>query len=566
MILDLNSLSNNQLELLNKLSIKIKDDYNLLIEEIFSKSNKKIGWVVNSLLSRNPYLSDLFINILYVLFIKEILDKNKNIVRIILIDDSIYKTLLRYLEDNEIDVEVTYNKKTTKGTYRTSKAFIKNLYYSFLLFFNKKIHSREKKTLNNEIRLIDIFWDKNMFDNDSYNDKYYGRLFDFFTKKETQSIYYLPHIVDINKLSFFRAKSKSMNINVIFKHDFLKISDYLFAFLMPFQLKFNKKIKFKGIHIENLLIRDFRNNMFNKSSFYGLLNYRFVMRLKNNFPSNIKLFVNWFENQVIDKGLNKGFHDYFKDLSTKGFQGFVVSLDYNSYLCPTKLEMYQGVLPKKIYTCGMGLESGLKRFNKDLNIKTISALRFEHLWKRQSTIEAKDKPENNILVILPFVYYESIKIINKIFEISRDYRLKNLMFRLKLHPDLNKEKLLSLIEPLPKNIKFENRNLHDSFKKTTLIIGNTSSACVEALAFGIPAIIIGNRVGLTQNPIPLTIDQFLWRQVFGSEELLEAIIHFIFIKKTEHVKLNKYGDNIKLEYFEPINKNTLRDFLDFDLK
>lgn len=566
MILDLNSLSNNQLELLNKLSIKIKDDYNLLIEEIYSKSNKKIGWVVNSLLSRNPYLSDLFINILYVLFIKEMLDKNKNIVRVILIDDSIYKTLLRYLEDNEIDIEVIYKKKINKGIYRISKSFINNIFYIFLFLFDKKIRSRDKKTFNNDIRLIDVFWDKKMFDNDNYNDKYYGRLLDFFTKKERQSIYYLPHIVEVNKLSFFRRKSKLMDINVIFKHDYLKISDYLFALIMPFRLKFDKKIKFKGINIENLLVRDFRNNIFNTSSFYGLLNYRFVMRLKNHFPSNIKLFVNWFENQVIDRGLNKGFNEYFEDLNTKGLQGFVVSLDYNSYLCPTKLEMKQGVLPKKIYTCGKGLESSLKRFNEDLNIKTISALRFEHLWKRQSTIDAKDKAENNILVILPFVYYESIKIITKIFEISRDYRLKNLMFRLKLHPDLNKAKLLSLIDPLPENIEFENRNIHDSFSRTILIVGNTSSACVEALAFGIPAIILGDRVGLTQNPIPLAIDKLIWRQVFGSEELLDAIIHFIFIKKTERVKLNKHSDNIKLNYFEPMSKDTIREFLDFDLK
>tara|TARA_B110000003_G_scaffold262752_1_gene285730 strand:- start:9070 stop:10770 length:1701 start_codon:yes stop_codon:yes gene_type:complete len=566
MILDLNSLSNNQLELLNKLSIKIKDDYNLLIEEIYSKSNKKIGWVVNSLLSRNPYLSDLFINILYLLFIKEILEKNKNIVRVILIDDSIYKTLLRYLQDNEIDVEVIFNKKINESIYRISKSFVNNVFYSFLFFFNKKIHSRDKKTLNNEIRLIDIFWDKKMFDNHNYNDKYYGQLLDFFTKKERQSIYHLPHIVEVKKLSFFRRKSKLMDINVIFKHDYLKISDYLFALIMPFRLKFDKKIKFKGINIENLLVRDFRNNIFNTSSFYGLLNYRFVMRLKNHFPSNIKLFVNWFENQVIDRGLNKGFNDYFEDLNTKGFQGFVVSLDYNSYLCPTKLEMKQGVLPKEIYTCGKGLETSLKRFNKDLNIKTISALRFEHLWNRQSTKMVKVEPENNILVILPFVYHESIKIIIKIFEISTDYRIKDLKFRLKLHPDLNKEKLLSLIDPLPENIEFENRNIHDSFRRTILIVGNTSSACVEALAFGIPAIILGDRVGLTQNPIPLAIDKLIWRQVFGSEELLDAIIHFIYIKKTEHVKLNKYSDNIKLNYFEPMSKDTIRGFLDFDLR
>ena len=403
-----------------------------------------------------------------------------------------------------------------------------------------------------------------MFVNNGFKDKYYGRLLDFFTKKEKESIYYLPHIVEVDKLSFFRSKSKIKGINVIFKHDYLKISDYFFALTMPFRLKFDENISFKGINIQDLLIKDFKDNLFNSSSFYGLLNYRFVMRLKNYFPTNIELFINWFENQLIDRGLNKGFNDYFINLDTKGYQGFIVSLDYNTFLCPTKLEMSLGVLPSEIYACGRGLKNSLKRFNENLIVNSAPAFRFEHLWNNKSNLRTDSELENSVLVILPFIYSESVKIINKIHEIINDKRLKNLKYLLKLHPDLNKDELLSLIDPLPKNIKFEDRGIQDSLKDSILIIGNTSTACNEAIALGIPAIILGDSIGLTQNPIPLMTDKILWKLVFGKKELLSAIIYFISINKSDKEKFINSSLHIKLNYFEPLSHNSAREFLNFN--
>ena len=564
MTLDLNSLSKEQLELLNKVSVNIMDDYNLLIEEIYAKSNKKIGWLVNSLLSRNPYMSDLFINMLNVVFVKEVVEKNREINHVILTDDTLYHTLNEFFERNNIKVEVSYSKKSTSYYGKGFKGLVKNIYYSFILLADKLVHGSNCNIEGNNIRLIDIFWDASMFDDDTYSDKYYGRLWDFFSSSEQKLLYHLPHVVKIKELAFLRTRSKAMGLNVIFKHDYLKVADFVYALAMPFRLKFDGNLEFRGINVERIINRDFISNIFNTSSFYGLLNYRFVMRLKRQFPGNIKLFVSWFENQVIDRGLNKGFNDYYKDVDTKGYQGFVVSHDFNAYLCPTRLEMQQGLLPKSIYLCGTSLENSVRRFNKDLHVKTIAAFRFEHLWKSERNVSIGLYPQKTILVILPFVYYESVKIIHRIIEIVSKKAMNNLIFHLKLHPDLNKDKLLSRVNPLPDNMVFESRGINESFSNATLVIGNTSSACVEALAYGIPVIILGDRYGLTQNPIPFETDSFMWRLVFSSTDLSEAVLHFIDKQKTEQRKLLEAGDRIKQNCFEPLNRDSIRAFLAFE--
>ena len=55
--IDLNNLSVNQIKLLNNISQDIIHDYNYFVEKIYEETDGSIFWVVNSVLSRNNYLS-----------------------------------------------------------------------------------------------------------------------------------------------------------------------------------------------------------------------------------------------------------------------------------------------------------------------------------------------------------------------------------------------------------------------------------------------------------------------------------------------------------------------------
>ena len=64
-ILDLNNLSIEHNKLLNDISVEIKSDYHALINLIYSKADNNIYWYVNSLLSRNNFVSEVFLNLCY---------------------------------------------------------------------------------------------------------------------------------------------------------------------------------------------------------------------------------------------------------------------------------------------------------------------------------------------------------------------------------------------------------------------------------------------------------------------------------------------------------------------
>ena len=59
MIVDLNNLSLEDGKLFNDISIEIKEDFHNLLEDLYKDVDYKIDWLVNSLFSRNNYLSNI---------------------------------------------------------------------------------------------------------------------------------------------------------------------------------------------------------------------------------------------------------------------------------------------------------------------------------------------------------------------------------------------------------------------------------------------------------------------------------------------------------------------------
>ena len=74
--LDLNNLTIESSELLNQIYISIKDEYLEMINNIYDEIDESIDWLVNSVLSRNNHLSNILLDICYVLLVKELTIKS----------------------------------------------------------------------------------------------------------------------------------------------------------------------------------------------------------------------------------------------------------------------------------------------------------------------------------------------------------------------------------------------------------------------------------------------------------------------------------------------------------
>lgn len=560
-ILDISNLSLENIKILNSISNNIKKDFNALTEELLNSTDKSIHWLVNSTTSRNPYWSNIYLNICYLVLIKQLLKENRPIEKVIVPNSELKKVLVDYLKRKKINIEVISNqslKKNIKNKTRPLYNFMGNIYRFILMWMSRDKRRKESIPTDHKITLIDIFFLSSMFKNGKYSDRYYTGLLEYLTDDEKKRIYFVPLIlVKTGFKKIIRIAEKSSD-NFLFKEDYLKLSDYFFALVSPFRtrrINFNK-FKFKDFNIGPVLQSDFRYHIF--SNAFSILNYRFFRRLKES-KVKLKLVVDWFENQPIDHGFNKGIKDFYPETYSIGYQGYIISTDFNFYIQPTKYETNNGIIPDAIAVVGNGLKKQIKRFDSTLNVITAPAFRFKSVWDLVEAHKTNDK--KIVLVVLPIAMKESSEILKLSTNAVKMGKYDDIKFQIKSHPVLDINKLKSKFGNLPNNFEFIKGNFKDCVTKAKIMIGNTSSTCLETLAIGIPVIIIGSQSGLTQNPIPENVNKDIWRICYSPEELSDAISHFLNISNEERNILKKIGEEIRAMYFEPVTRESVRKFL-----
>lgn len=94
-ILDLSNLSLKNIKILNNISNNIKRDFNALTEELLNSTDKSIYWLINSTTSRNPYWSNIYVNICYLVLIKQLLKENSLVGKIIVLNSELKEDCLK---------------------------------------------------------------------------------------------------------------------------------------------------------------------------------------------------------------------------------------------------------------------------------------------------------------------------------------------------------------------------------------------------------------------------------------------------------------------------------------
>jgi CDP-glycerol glycerophosphotransferase (TagB/SpsB family) len=97
---------------------------------------------------------------------------------------------------------------------------------------------------------------------------------------------------------------------------------------------------------------------------------------------------------------------------------------------------------------------------------------------------------------------------------------------------------------------------------TNLLITEASSTCLEAMACGIPVIMMENEEGLTYDPIPNRVSEKLYRKVRTQDHLIQALKYFIKLTP-ENIKQQQIDcEMVRKDYFEPMTKEGVDRFLD----
>ena len=304
------------------------------------------------------------------------------------------------------------------------------------------------------------------------------------------------------------------------------------------------------------MIDEFKRTRFSISSFHGILNYLFVERLKEQ-EIKIDLLIDWNENQPIDKGLIKGMRDYYPNTYIKGYQGYIISTDYNFYIQPTDYEINVGVIPNEICVVGKGLEKRIKKFSNKIDVTTAPAFRFNSVYQN---FERKDF-NRRILVALSTDPKENF---DQLSLLSNALKLLNKEFNIlvKPHPSCNISKLIKKLGGLwISEFNVVDGEFNKIVSNVDMLVGSASSSLVETVSRGIPVIVICKQNGFTINSIPTAVSHEIWRLVETVKELAESIKYFSNLPVSERKKFKELGEGIKKDYFEPVTKETVKKFL-----
>lgn len=546
----------------NQIAVNLHKPFTDLIDSISRQHAKSLDWWVSSPASRNTFVSPLFHYCCCIALLQELIGEKEPVSEIITDSRAFKKILREYLAGQGVNARVTLAGLPVK---QRLKELIRPIYTIFglpmkhlILFFAAKLTRSLRKPLPSEpLTLIDTF-----IYTSTTEDRHYSGIMNVLTEGERKTIYFVPFFHKPNNMIILFRKLRTDKNNFLLKEDFLKISDYLVGWKHFGHIR-RKKISpcfFSGIGISSLVREELQCFKSFSSAYASLLNYSFVKRLKQA-GVGIRLVIDWFEGQVIDKGWNAGFNKFYPNTPSIGYQGFITT---THYLCmyPTTIEKRSNVIPKEVAVIGKGLISSAKKFCPDLNVSVAPAFRFQGVWKGR-----KYFPEEHIftiMVALPVMLDVGDEIL-KLLERSLEKKVfVGVRFWVKQHPDNTPETIKKQFgNSWPEQFEFVEGNFNDCVERSNLLISTGSSSCMHALAKGMPVIIIGSQSGLTHNPIPPAIEEDLWRLCYDANGLSNAIDFYMNQNEQMLSRHEMIGEEIRKEYFEPVTREAVRSFLKF---
>ena len=560
-ILRLDRLNINQTKLLNEISFEVRKAFDDYITRISLQHTGNLDWLVSAPASRDLYLSDLYRNFCDLYLIKRLLACGEN-YDLIIVKSFAFKTVLKkYFKQHKYKIRIICRTGILKSIFITVKRFISLLIHTLIRCFIVGKKTFQFK-ITEKIILLDCFILKSSIKANKYYDRYYPGLLDFLDNEERKKFYYLPeYALDFYDSIITFRKIRKLDGNYLIKDDFLKFNDYLYALFYLFRVTHIKiaKSHIDEFELQPLVKYELKYQSVSMSSYNALLNYRFAKRLRERNVEVQKL-INWNENQVVDKGLVFGFHKFYPHVKILGYRGYTIS-DHYIHVFPTSFEKSNGVVPDTIAVTGKALIEPLKELCSDLRVVSAPAFRFSHLWQER---KRKPDPEHfTVLIALPLSLKGSCHILKLVTRVLNNFDEKMIFF-VKSHPVNTQQGIQKLLgKTWPGKFQFVSGDFYSVVECSNLVISNNSCVCVETIAKGIPVIVIAPESDFAKNPIPMGIDEKMWKIVYTEPELLEAIFHFrAELENTETPYVyKKISEEIRDKYFEPVTQETMRHFL-----
>jgi len=563
------TLSKYHSKQLNDISRDVRHLYNSFVDKLLENNGSDICVWVSRSTCRNTITSNAFETFCKLLFLKKLIQENSDIEAVKVSHYPEYSILRNYFDENSIDIKILCDDKKDPGAAKqlVSVCYTFSRSVVFLLFsFLGAFFSGPRGGIRTDepVTLIETFVSPSVIKGQTFTDRYFPGLFEYLEASEVSGFYFIPTITGFRNLMDFIRLYRTLRSNhqrFLIREDFLKLSDYLFA-LRRCLLKLPRLGKpwyFEGFNVTPLIEAEINDDRGSKSRVEALLKYRLPARLQEK-GMDVKLVVDWFENQVIDRGQIKGFCKAFPDAKIIGYQGFLQS---NNYLCqyPTTFEQINDSLPDEIVVMGKALLEPVKEFCPNIKVTVGPSFRFSGVWRERTA--NPDLRFITVLIALPVAKHLVEAILKLIPGTSKMDFGREIRFWIKPHPFTDRRVMEEVLDfNSLQGVEMVKENFNDIIQRANLLISSGSSACLESLAMGIPVAVIGSLTGISFNPIPDTVDNKMWRLCYDSDELTESISHFS--QEDIQAYCLKKAPVIRRDYFQPVTKDGVRKMLDLN--
>ena len=550
---------------LNEIAVASEASFNELVSGLGAPHGRDIDWWVTPVASRNIFASALFIRCCRFLLAIRVIESGTTVGAIVVDTPGLAATLRKALARRNHCIPVT----TTHSAARFRTTLLAGMGYRMaaalfhvagqVLFSRITRHSAPSHPAG-PLTLIDTFAYRDSFESD-YRDRHYPGLIELLTAAERRNVYFLPSYYKVkNYRRFFRAM-RSSTANVVVKEDYLRIADYAHALMHPLRLLRFKVVtcRFGSDDIAPLVNEALTESFASSGSIEGLLRYRLARRLRESGP-RIRLLIDWFENQEIDHGSNAGFRHYLPDTPIVGYQGFVVSRHYLSTF-PTGAEMRLQLTPHQMAVTGPGLVERLRVYSPGMPVGIAPAFRFAGLWRERP--QRADDGEFSVLVALPLMPHERREVLGCIAEATVDLgpargglEDRNWRVRVKGHP--------ASVSSLPPGLEAVEGDFDELMGHSDVVVSSASSVCVQALAHGVPVVVLGSTRSITLNPIPEDFEPDMWSVCYTPAELVAALRGYAQRDPRTIARHRASGLALRDRLFSPVTRESVCRFLRLD--
>jgi len=330
-----------------------------------------------------------------------------------------------------------------------------------------------------------------------------------------------------NYYKLFKAWKKKKE-NVVTEYQVIKIFDLIriFTVLTVYPFYMLKLLRSLGIDKKDRQAFDFLIwSDINGTNFFGTMRYFFGINIASQIGDGSKL-IQWYEGQPFEKCLNRALREKEASIKIYGTQLFIYPPELlNAYIDVNEFNFH---LPDKILVNG--------DYYKDNNhkLEVGPSIRYSRLFEH----EILNISSGKILVLLSYFMESNILILNLLRKIESD---PDIEFSIKLHPSTQ---LDSIIDLFPKKFTLVKENIYDLFSNHYLVLGASTGAQVEAVACGIPVVLVSNGEEIDYSYLPEFCKDILWDIAFDLESFQNA--------KTKLMKRLENDDQERLEMIQRV--------------